>query len=179
MSVITFCTIVVYLTICNVFTLLSLCDHTIPIGCTCPNTLIPTRTMCSCCIGLPAVACSSHGYTPQRKLAKSHSYLVYAPQRYAAQLCLYLLVGSCVTPSGLASTSCSNGTFSRKCNTGPCGPTAWRVGAWGVCSKTCADKHGPGTQTRTVGCYQYTDGSSSALVRLLILECHHVLPTVL
>lgn len=88
---------------------------------------------------------------------------------------LYLLVGSCVTPSGLPSTSCSNGTFSRKCNTGPCAPTAWRVGAWGACSKTCADKHGPGTQTRTVGCYQYTDGSSSVVVMLLVLDMHPVI----
>ena len=72
--------------------------------------------------------------------------------------------GTCVTASGTASSGCSNGTFSRACNTAPCQPTAWLVGPWGACSKTCADSHGPGTQTRTVGCYQYSAGNTTSLV---------------
>ena len=92
-----------------------------------------------------------------------------------------LSVGTCVTASGLTSTSCSSGNFSRECNTAACAPTAWLVGAWGACSKACADKAGAGMQTRTVGCYQYTNGNTTALVnfnlsdhwnKLCLLQCH-------
>ncbi|DBB00879.1 TPA: hypothetical protein ACH3X1_000798 [Trebouxia sp. C0004] len=69
--------------------------------------------------------------------------------------------GSCLTSSGTATTGCTKGTFSRSCNTAPCSPTAWLVGQWGACSKTCADSKGPGTQTRTVACYQYTDSNTT------------------
>ncbi|DBB00425.1 TPA: hypothetical protein ACH3X3_002146 [Trebouxia sp. C0006] len=72
--------------------------------------------------------------------------------------------GTCVTSSGTATTGCTNATFSRSCNTAPCSPTAWLVGQWGACSKTCADSKGAGTQTRTVACYQYTDSNTTAKV---------------
>ena len=72
--------------------------------------------------------------------------------------------GTCVSSNGAASTGCTNGTFARACNTAPCAPTAWQVGPWGACSKTCADRHGAGTQTRTVGCYQYANSNSTSLV---------------
>lgn len=69
-----------------------------------------------------------------------------------------------MTSSGTATTGCTNGTFSRSCNTAPCSPTAWLVGQWGACSKTCADSKGAGTQTRTVACYQYTDSNTTTKV---------------
>lgn len=93
-----------------------------------------------------------------------HYHCSYSIPALPFILCLH--AGTCVTAAGLASTSCTNGTFSRGCNTGPCAPTAWEVGAWGVCSKTCADRHGAGKQTRSVGCYQYKHSNSSVLVGL-------------
>ena len=69
-----------------------------------------------------------------------------------------------MSAAGVASSGCTNGTLSRACNSGACEPTAWLVGAWGACSKTCADKHGAGKQTRTVGCHQFPGSNASALV---------------
>ena len=77
---------------------------------------------------------------------------------------LFFDAGTCVSAAGAAASGCINGTFTRPCNSGPCQPTAWLVGAWGVCSKTCADKRGAGTQTRTVGCYRYPQSNASVLV---------------
>ncbi len=83
------------------------------------------------------------------------------PQPIAASLDL---VGTCVSSSGASTTGCTNSTFSRSCNSTPCYPKAWLVGQWGACSKTCADSGGAGKQTRTVGCYQYTDSNTTTLV---------------
>lgn len=82
---------------------------------------------------------------------------------------LSLGAGTCISAAGAAATGCANGTFSRPCNSGPCEPTAWLVGAWGVCSKTCADKKGAGTQTRTVNCYRYPQSNASVLVSRTVL----------